>query len=230
MSDKWNNLLKDKEFKKGLERLVKLNFLAPGFYDPQKVKGKAIFEKDMCIQSCFLSYCEIFYRQNEVIELVGGIDATDLTNLSSMLEGYGNKQKRTYHNSMIFSLSWFNQLMSEYNKEGFSVNDGFYDFMRLGNDYESIRQKVKAYDNLLELDMRTNHFSAKLTLDFNKGVTKLETSDIFMGYYDRGQVFLSEILEQDKPFSEANNLNFILPTGYRGHIFPLINVSEIIIK
>jgi hypothetical protein len=233
ISKKWESYLSDPRSQETLEILIDFNkkAVSSGLFDNRLLERKKLYGNDICLQACLLSYSEILGAQREVVDTIGLIDARDLTSFGSLFESYGTQNKRSYQNSMTFTLNWFNRLAGQYENEGLMAKEYFYDFMELGTGYEQIRKRVKkTYGGLLELDFYASYSTGALVLDFKEGKTKLRLPDLFIIPPAGNPGFFSDFLEKDRPFKDRSQFNFILPTKYRGIVLPLVNVSEIEIR
>lgn len=215
----WNELLWGKDFKETLDTIIGLNKNAQvqWLFYAEKTQEKILSPDDICLQAFFLSYFESLLAQKEVINILPLIDAMDLTNFYDLFRNYWDKYKRSYKKSMDFSINWFIKLIQDYDWNGWHL--ALKEFSDINRNFTYEGEK-KYY----EFNYEGKHL--KIELDFKNATTKLIIEDVYIQNNNK-LILLSEILNENNPFENLEKLNFILPMGYRGFHFPLLNVTEI---
>jgi hypothetical protein len=245
VAESWQRLCADEDFKSGLETVIRLNFgaIKQSFFLPPESGGKRLYDLDICLQACLLTIKDNISFQKNIIDSGIGIDAHDLTDLSSLFGKYGYKKKRYFRDSIAFSLNYLTSSLSRVLSQN-NAKTYFCDFMRLFDSpigttynpsYELMQEVIKGSGGELNLDFRYSSVkpSSRITIDFNDQQTRLYLGhDLYGPDFNLGNNFsntFSKILEEQQPFRENIFLNFTLPMAY-DYYFPLVKVSEIKIR
>ncbi len=236
VSKSWKELLENESFRSGLESVVNMNINAmeQGFFKPVEAGGKRLYDNDICLQACLLSYQGAISFQKKIIEMGVGIDASDLTEFTSLFKGYGDRKKRNFRNSMVFSLNYFRQLLQREVSQEYCW-EYFPGFMALAHSpvgaFEQIQERIKDMGRVLDIPFQYSLFKpSKITLDFNNQKIILNLGQDPFINYDHASKQFSRVLKEQQPFESNSVLNFILPMDPHGLHFPLINVTEIQIR
>lgn len=231
----WDRLQNDQSFFEALKEILHFNALAieqwhfnpSGFMNP-----KMLYADDISLQAFFISWEESFRETGRCYKEFKVDSVSDIPNFSKYFEWYWTGKKRTYHGNIVFLLSRFRDLISLYEKEGFQPADKFGEFTKIGYSVWDVK---KWLSNSQKTFWNVNLQFVQLCgmwwhMDFNFNLEKWETSIKMYDFYDLENFWgkwFSEFLTNNNPFKDRIRINMLFPMGYRGWVFPLINLTEI---
>ncbi len=235
-NQEWKEASTKPIFSKVLGTFEKMNTAAvsQGFQRKPKTP-KNVSVADICVQAMISSWWEDIMAAHRVVDTLGFSDARDIPSMQEIFRGYSDG-KNNYAISTAFNISWFAQLCSKYDSNGFhGLADKFVDFARIeagAYTFDAVLENVKHSEwNGIALDfVRGINKKSWVEFDFKNGCTRWHAPDMYMpSEANNGNpcVRLSTQLKKDDPFATRNKLSFMVPVGYRGMWFPLINVTKI---
>lgn len=234
----WEDIINDPSFWDKLKTIVEFNTVALNNWDfdtKNYQKRKQLFQEDITLQAFFISWKEVFTELWRCFSDYKIAEIQDIPDFGEFFSDYWEWEKRTFHNNLVFAIYWLKKLIDEYVRRGFYPDSKLYDFDRFHAHKPSIKQRIKSQQagfGSAGADFSNGEFqcwSIGLNWNLNKWESVLKINDFPYHFWDQ-LLWFSEFLNKEKPFADIERLNFLFPLGYRGWVFPVINLKEIHVK
>lgn len=236
--EKWEKLSQDPSFMDALKWVIELNDFAIkqnednsgvwnhvhyGFERPER--PIRIHGADISLIGLMISLEKTIKTQKRISSMIWFLASADLSSLRELFETVSRSKPRTYHDTMIWVLTWFYKVRYQFYE--FDVKSAreeeFHDFERLGWSSDGIKERVKYLSNgKMFLDVGRG---AELVFDFKNATTELVICD-----WNREWLNMRNALLENNPFQNQDRVNILFPLGCAGWTIPLINLTRITVE